>query len=52
MLDLDLRKPADLERSHLLHRLNLLGIAWGRTRLLHCSPARMAAAALSTRSGT
>lgn len=28
-LDLDLRKPNDLERSRLLHRLNLLGIAWG-----------------------
>ncbi len=29
-LDLDLRKPTDLGRSHLLHRLNLLGIPWGR----------------------
>ncbi|HEY9858304.1 MAG TPA: DUF5682 family protein, partial [Candidatus Obscuribacterales bacterium] len=29
-LDLDLRKPTDLERSHLLHRLNLFGIAWGK----------------------
>lgn len=28
-LDLDLRKPIDLDRSHLLHRLNLLGITWG-----------------------
>lgn len=28
-LDLDLRKPLDLERSHLLHRLNLLEIPWG-----------------------
>lgn len=28
-LDLDLRKPNDLERSHLLHRLALLGIPWG-----------------------
>lgn len=28
-LDLDLRKPNDLERSHLLHRLQLLGVAWG-----------------------
>ncbi|MEO0854989.1 MAG: DUF5682 family protein, partial [Cyanobacteria bacterium J06648_11] len=28
-LDLDLRKPNDLERSHLLHRLNVLGIPWG-----------------------
>lgn len=27
--DLDLRKPTDLERSHLLHRLTLLGIPWG-----------------------
>lgn len=29
-LDLDLRKPNDLDRSRLLHRLRLLGIAWGR----------------------
>ncbi len=29
-LDLDLRKPLDLERSHLLHRLNLLQIPWGQ----------------------
>lgn len=29
-LDLDLRKPTDLERSHLLHRLNLLNVAWGK----------------------
>ncbi len=29
-LDLDLRKPLLLERSQLLHRLNLLGIPWGR----------------------
>jgi len=28
-LDLDLRKPNDLARSHLLHRLALLGIRWG-----------------------
>jgi Family of unknown function (DUF5682) len=28
-LDLDLRKPNDLERSHLLHRLSLLGVDWG-----------------------
>ena len=28
-LDLDLREPGDLARSHLLHRLNLLGIRWG-----------------------
>ncbi len=26
---LDLREPTDLERSRLLHRLDLLGIAWG-----------------------
>jgi len=28
-LDLDLRKEMDLARSHLLHRLNMLGITWG-----------------------
>ncbi|MEC5212976.1 hypothetical protein RCH06_001518 [Polaromonas sp. CG_9.5] len=28
-LDLDLRQPNDLARSHLLHRLNLIDIAWG-----------------------
>jgi hypothetical protein len=28
-LDLDQRQPIDLERSYLLHRLNLLGIQWG-----------------------
>src|SRR5262249_14922009 len=28
-LELDLRKPTDLGRSHLLHRLQLLGIEWG-----------------------
>lgn len=28
-LDLDLRQPNDLARSHLLHRLSLLDIAWG-----------------------
>lgn len=28
--DLDLRRPGDLERSHLLHRLSLLGIPWGQ----------------------
>lgn len=32
-LDLDLRNEGDLARSHLLHRLNLLGIAWGRVSL-------------------
>ena len=31
-LDLDLRKPNDLARSQLLHRLNLLGILWGKTQ--------------------
>ncbi len=30
ILDLDLRRPLDLERSHLLHRLNLLHIPWGK----------------------
>ncbi len=30
--DLDLRKPLDLERSRLLHRLNLLDIRWGEQR--------------------
>ncbi|MEC3889726.1 DUF5682 family protein [Xanthomonas campestris] len=29
-LDLDLRKENDLARSHLLHRLRLIGIEWGR----------------------
>ncbi len=29
ILDLDLRKTTDLERSHLLHRLGLLGVSWG-----------------------
>lgn len=27
--DFDLRKPLDLDRSQLLHRLNLLDVAWG-----------------------
>lgn len=27
--DLDLRKPLDLERSRLLHRLRLIGVSWG-----------------------
>jgi hypothetical protein len=31
-LDLDLRKPLDLERSRLLHRLPLLGVGWGEPR--------------------
>ncbi|MGW4422927.1 DUF5682 family protein [Streptosporangium sp. NPDC004631] len=30
--DLDLRKPLDLERSRLLHRLRLLGVDWGTQR--------------------
>jgi uncharacterized protein DUF5682 len=30
--DLDLRKPNDLDRSRLLHRLLLLGVRWGETR--------------------
>ena len=30
--DLDLRKPNDLARSHLLHRLTLLGVRWGTTQ--------------------
>ncbi|WP_232326672.1 DUF5682 family protein [Microbispora sp. ATCC PTA-5024] len=30
--DLDLRKPLDLERSRLLHRLGMLGVPWGTTR--------------------
>ena len=29
-LDLDLRKPNDLDRSRLLHRLDLLGVPWGK----------------------
>jgi len=28
-LELDLRKPTDLSRSHLLHRLRVLGVDWG-----------------------
>nr|WP_206066671.1 DUF5682 family protein [Nonomuraea sp. FMUSA5-5] len=28
-IDLDLRKPLDLDRSHLLHRLGLLEVGWG-----------------------
>ena len=31
-LDLDLREANDLARSHLLHRLNLLDIRWGRVQ--------------------
>jgi hypothetical protein len=30
LLELDLRKPLDLERSHLLHRLALLHLPWGK----------------------
>src|SRR5262249_14664089 len=29
LLELDLRRAIDLGRSHLLHRLQLLGVAWG-----------------------
>ncbi|MEK7486994.1 MAG: DUF5682 family protein [Planctomycetota bacterium] len=29
-LDLDLRKPYELEHSYVLHRMNLLGIPWGK----------------------
>jgi Family of unknown function (DUF5682) len=39
--ELDLRKPTDLDRSRLLHRLRLLGIDWGE-------PARTAARNLGT----
>jgi hypothetical protein len=28
-IDLDLRKPNDLDRSRLMHRLSLLGVRWG-----------------------
>ncbi|MES2260758.1 MAG: DUF5682 family protein [Pseudomonadota bacterium] len=34
-LDLDLREPAQLEKSILLHRLALLGIDWGRSQHAH-----------------
>jgi hypothetical protein len=30
-IDLDLRSETDRARSHLLHRLAILGVAWGRT---------------------
>ncbi|MBD2464667.1 hypothetical protein H6G89_27045 [Oscillatoria sp. FACHB-1407] len=33
-LDLDLRKPLDLERSQLLHRLRLIHLPWGKPQLL------------------
>ncbi len=39
--ELDLRKPTDLARSRLLHRLRLLGVEWG-------TPARAAARNLGT----
>jgi hypothetical protein len=29
-IDLDLRKPKDLDKSRLLHRLRILGVDWGR----------------------
>jgi hypothetical protein len=29
LLELDLREPSGLDRSHLLHRLALLGLYWG-----------------------
>ncbi|HZG93500.1 MAG TPA: DUF5682 family protein [Mycobacteriales bacterium] len=29
-IDLDLRKPYDLDKSHLLHRLEVLGVHWGK----------------------
>jgi Family of unknown function (DUF5682) len=31
-IDLDLRKPNDLARSHLLHRLRVLSVRWGTPR--------------------
>jgi len=31
-LDLDLRQPNDLARSHLLHRLRLIDLPWGKPR--------------------
>ncbi|MBI3650537.1 MAG: hypothetical protein HY231_05750 [Acidobacteria bacterium] len=34
-LAFDLRKPTDLERSHLLHRLNLLSLGWGKTERVY-----------------
>ncbi len=33
LLTLDLRKEIDLARSHLLHRLTLLGIPWGQPQI-------------------
>ena len=37
-LDLDLRGETDLGRSHLLHRVGLLGIAWGTPRRERLGP--------------
>lgn len=37
--DLDLRKPNDLDRSHLLHRLDLLGVRWGSKGGVRGAPA-------------
>ena len=34
-LTFDLRKPLDLQRSHLLHRLTLLKIPWGKRTAAH-----------------
>jgi len=34
-LDLDLRNDNDLSRSHLLHRLNLLGVHWAKQEQTH-----------------
>lgn len=31
-MELDLRKPLDLDRSHFLHRLDLLNLPWGKSR--------------------
>jgi len=33
-LELDLRKPLDLERSHLLHQLSLLNLPWGKLQFV------------------
>lgn len=35
VLELDLRKETDLDRSRLLHRLRLLGIFWGNDQRVH-----------------
>jgi hypothetical protein len=34
-LDLDLRQPAHLEKSILLHRLAMIGVNWGRRQTVH-----------------